>query len=446
MVDLGEKGAAAMLRINSLRATLGRRPLVRLAVHTSIALLTLGLIIIYSHKWRQASEARQEALVTAPPAGAPPSPPPPEPPKSDDKKPVELSFWDKIPNDTFRQDPVRATPLAQALQALFQPMIVDMTSPRFQTQEGDVYEIADPKNPLFTKPLGERMCIVDMDGRPFDGQNEIFSELPIDLPSLKGGTSGILNHYLYAHIHGYKYYFIKTTPAPDRRSQVWEEMRATRELLETGVCDYVLNLDTDAVFVHLELPLEWMMNRWNVSDDYVITMAVDPDTPIHKTDAEIEATNDAWIRFNRDEKKRVWGNPGVSIIRNSPLAIEMLNDWWSCPDDEARYPGCNKWRGVWPAEMTAFANYLRYEDKYKNHINELACQEINGFPEMRTECLGLFIKHFTTDKSLIKAGMLRAIERAVVNTVHQAMFENKGNIIVNQWKLKEETAGKGGER
>lgn len=320
-------------------------------------------------------------------------------------------------------------------------MIVDMTSPKFQNQEGDVYEIADPKNPIFTKPLGKRMCIVDMDGRSFDRQNEIYSELPINIPTLTGGTSGILNHYLYAHIHGYQYYFVKTTPAPDERAQVWEEMRATLELLETDTCDYVLNMDTDAVFVHLELPLEWMMNRWNVTDNYAVTMAVDPDTPISKTDQEIEA-NEGWTRYNRDEKRRVWGNPGVSIIRNSQLARDMLKDWWSCPDDEARYPGCNKWRSVWPAEMTAFANYLRYEDKYKDHINELACQEINGFPEMRTECLGVFIKHFTTDKSLIKAGMLRAIERAMVETVHEAMVDDKSNIIVNQWKLKDEISHK----
>ena len=52
-MDRTEKHRSAMGPIGAIRATLGRRPLIRLAVYTTIALLTLGLMIVYSHKWQQ---------------------------------------------------------------------------------------------------------------------------------------------------------------------------------------------------------------------------------------------------------------------------------------------------------------------------------------------------------------------------------------------------------
>jgi hypothetical protein len=359
-----------------------------------------------------------------------------------DESPRKRHDADPFPtlSGTRLQNPVRDVAIGIALQQLFQPILVDPASPEFQVQDGDVYRLPNPRHPIYNQSFGKRMCIVDIDGRDFNKRNEAFSPLPIHIPTLTGGTSGILNHYLYSKIHGYSYYYIKTTPAPEERGQVWEELRATLELMETDACEFIFSLDTDAVFVHLELPVEWMMNRWNMTDQYSIAMSIDPDTPIHKTDEEIEASPGNWTRFNRDEYRRVWGNPGVSLMRNTPLAREMLRDWWSCPEDLERYPRCDRFIKNWPAEMSAFANYLRYEDKYKDAVNELACQEMNGFPEMHTECVGLFVKHFTTSKDLIKSGMLQALQRGVTNVLHQSMFEMQDTFMKDQWQLKEQMA------
>jgi hypothetical protein len=448
-MEYGGKDSAIKMRFSTLRASLGRRPLIRLLLHSSIALVMLTLIIVFAHQGYVPGMMADNALDLSPgapgmreyhPPSSGPAVPPgiPPPLTAEQKKEKSRNYYEKMTNNSKVQSPVRDVAIGIALQQLFQPILVDPASPEFQVQDGDVYSIADAKHPIFTKSLGKRICIVDIDGRSFDGQNEAFSELPINIPTLTGGTSGILNHYLYAKIHGYSYYYIKTTPAPKGRGQVWEELRATLELMETDACDYIFSLDTDAVFVHLELPVEWMLNRWNMTDQHAITLSIDPDTPIRKTDDQIERSWHGWTKFNRDDYRRVWANPGVSVLRNSPIAREMLRDWWSCPEDHERYPRCERFIKEWPAEMSAFANYIRYEEKYKDTINEIACQEANGFPQMRTECVGLFIKHFTTSKDLIKSGMLQSLQRGMTNVIHQSMFDTKDMFIKDQWKLKEQ--------
>jgi hypothetical protein len=65
---------------------------------------------------------------------------------------------------------------------------------------GTVYKL--PAHPPWTKSLGKRILMVDIDTRLPDKENEIMGKKTIDWEkheSLGGGlvTNGIMNHYLY---------------------------------------------------------------------------------------------------------------------------------------------------------------------------------------------------------------------------------------------------------
>lgn len=52
----------------------------------------------------------------------------------------------------------------------------------------------------FTKPLGEQLCIIDLDNRAFDQPNQIFGPQAMSWKNankLHGLSMGVLNHWLY---------------------------------------------------------------------------------------------------------------------------------------------------------------------------------------------------------------------------------------------------------
>lgn len=63
-----------------------------------------------------------------------------------------------------------------------------------------VFEVDLPGEAYFTKPLGEKLCIIDMDSRLFDEPGQIFNEDGMnwdDAETVHGLSTGFLNHYLY---------------------------------------------------------------------------------------------------------------------------------------------------------------------------------------------------------------------------------------------------------
>ena len=62
-----------------------------------------------------------------------------------------------------------------------------------------------PRKPWWKKPLGENLCIIDLDNRPFRKDNEIFGSHPMswkDSRSVHGLSLGVLNHWLYGMCNG----------------------------------------------------------------------------------------------------------------------------------------------------------------------------------------------------------------------------------------------------
>ena len=57
-----------------------------------------------------------------------------------------------------------------------------------------------PANPRWKQRMGESLCIIDLDNRPFNESGELFGPEPMswaDPPKVHGISLGILNHWLY---------------------------------------------------------------------------------------------------------------------------------------------------------------------------------------------------------------------------------------------------------
>jgi hypothetical protein len=259
--------------------------------------------------------------------------------------------------------------------------------------DGTVYKL--PQNSTWTQPLGKRLCIVDIDTRPLNGEYDLLDESkPFSWADMGTTSAGMLGHYLYAQIHGYDYKFVRTPNFADR-SAFWTKIPALSDTLRDY--DIVVSIDADAQFQHPEIPFEWLLNRWNVSQATALALAVDPDLP-----------------FNRDLRGRPYNNCGFVVGHNIPRAHEMLRSWDSCPEEPTpEFSGCAKWKEPWPAEQAAFGDYIRYMYDRPGDLVEIPCDEANGFPGSGTSCSGRFVRHMWTakerTKGIIGDGVLQAL-------------------------------------
>jgi hypothetical protein len=247
------------------------------------------------------------------------------------------------------------TPKPQAsLQSLFsavvQPINTSYTDPN-----GTTYDL--PSTLHWTNPLANRILIVDIDTRIPNGKNELFGEEPMNWATHNTTGAGlvsnaIMDHYLYSQIHGYDYKYYHAQPM-EGYYNTWIKPHALAALLKDDSHQFVVFLDADATVSHMDVPLEWMFNRWNITSRTSISMAVDPET------------NDwhfpGWGKVNNtDSRGQLVYNTGFVIAQNLPLTHEMLKAWVECPT-ETRYEGCAKWKETWSHEQRAFSEYIRYD-------------------------------------------------------------------------------------
>jgi hypothetical protein len=73
-------------------------------------------------------------------------------------------LWESIPQHHEQ----RKTPIQQALQGLFQPLLVHPTALRVQAQDDGMYSLPSTDDLPFPSALGKKLCLIDMDGRSFD--------------------------------------------------------------------------------------------------------------------------------------------------------------------------------------------------------------------------------------------------------------------------------------
>lgn len=147
--------------------------------------------------------------------------------------------------------------------------------------------------------------------------------------------------------------------------------------------DACVFIDSDAIFPHLDLPFEWLMNYWRINpDNNSLALANDPDED-----------------YNKDRWGRIYLNTGFIVAQNNAKTYQILDAWNRCADDGEPYANCTEFRKNSPGRPTdqgGFGTYIRYD--YFDDIRELPCTEANGFPLSGTDCHGQFIRHLWTGK------------------------------------------------
>ncbi|PHH89619.1 hypothetical protein CDD83_5661 [Cordyceps sp. RAO-2017] len=278
-----------------------------------------------------------------------------------------------------------------------------------------------PRPPQWNRPLGNDLCIIDLDTRPFDRPGQIFGPefMTWDNPlGVHGLSLGILNHWLYAKIHGYKYYYVAVSEPADRRSS-WKKPPIMAKILkEHDVCLY---LDSDAIFPRLDLPFEWLLNYWQLFPGInSLALAVDPD-----------------LEPNKDRFGKLFLNTGFIVAQNNPKTYEILDAWQKCPDEGHPYPGCVEFRYNEPGRPTdqgGFGTFVRYN--FSDAIKELPCTEANGFPQNDWGCKGQFIRHLWTGKAdQIKVDVGEQLPGPYLQLFHQQFRDEQDEFYLTESAL-----------
>lgn len=284
-----------------------------------------------------------------------------------------------------------------------------------------VFEAKLPTKPYFTEGLGEKLCIIDMDSRPFDEPGQIFSEDGMtwdDAETVHGLSLGLLNHWVFAKIHGYKYYYVNTVPYEDRRDS-WKKPPIMSALLKNH--ETCIFLDSDAVFNRLDVPFEWLMNYWEInSKNNSLALAADPNA-----------------KENQDKFGKVYLNTGFIVAQNNEKTFEIFDEWQDCPNDGGRHPECSEFKKNRPGKPTdqgGFGTYIRYD--YPKDIKELKCTEANGFPESHSGCEGTYIKHLWTGKSNhIKVAIGQQLPGDLLAAFHSQFLKEKKDFFISETDL-----------
>jgi hypothetical protein len=277
-----------------------------------------------------------------------------------------------------------------------------------------------PESARWNEPLGEDLCIIDLDNRPFDEVGQVFGPEPMswkDPQAVHGLSLGMLNHWVYSKIHGYKYYYVNIGEYADRRNSWKKAPVITRILKDHRVCIFI---DSDATFNHLDLPFEWLLNYWRFHPgEQSLALAYDPDSP-----------------KNTDMKGQTYLNTGFMVAQNIPRTYEILKSWEECPDEGGKHPECvefRKNRPGWPTDQGGFGNFIRYEFDKPTDIMGLLCTEGNGFVESKSGCDGIFVSHWWTGKnSWIKEGIGRQVPGQFLPLLHTQFLLEKKQFFINE--------------
>lgn len=308
--------------------------------------------------------------------------------------------------------PAGDTSMATVIKALYEPIVHPVAAANFTDDEGQVYRLHG--EPRFKQKLGKKVLILDIDSRPLTKPGQLMDEQLV----WKGGegiralSAGMLSHYIYAQIHGYDYQFIRAPDYEDRWG-TWVKVPVMKEALKTH--DYILFMDSDVMLHFPHLPLEWLLNYWNMTKETLIMMSLDPDEP-----------------QNYDSRGNRYLNTGFVIAQQSPRTQEMFKVWAECPD-EGRYAGCGKWKLEMFHEQAAFGNYIRYDFNRPEDIKVLPCVEANGAPEAenRGGCKGTFVRHYWVNKGLVPKALSDQVMQYFIPRLHQLYHKTADEHIVD---------------
>ncbi|KAH6865438.1 hypothetical protein J4E91_004929 [Alternaria rosae] len=301
--------------------------------------------------------------------------------------------------------------IGDVIKLLYQNLKVSPTEPFIREPNGS--HITLPPNPRYKKNLGSDVLILDLETRPLKSTAE-YEKGEYDWRNINHVSGGIFNHYTYALVHGYDYKFVQAREFEDRHA-TWIKPSA----LANHIKDYkfIIFLDADAAFRFLHVPVEWMLNHWDVKPHHSFVMAKDPWSAKEP-------------QYNSDRFNRTYTNTGFMIVQNNEQTLPILKAWHECPDD-TRYANCSQWKQPRFHEQSAFGEYIRYD--YEQYIKELECGEANGFPGVEvSNCQGKLIRHYWFEKSNVKMDFRENIMNALTLPIQKIFAQNTSGVVYQQ--------------
>lgn len=313
---------------------------------------------------------------------------------------------------------------------LFRPIKLSPTHPGYRDASGRYISGAPANEAIWTRPLGKKLLIVDIDTRTPTGENQIFNtEKKINWEKLEYRDAGIVTggislHYLYAMIHGYDYMHYQALEMEDMH-QTWIKPHVFKELLPDY--EFVVFFDADSVVSHLEIPLEWMFNRWGITENTMIAMP-------HDTE---EWRNG--VAVSTDSTGLPVQNSGFVVLQNSSLTLDMLSAWADCPTEE-RYEGCGEWKDKWSHEQRAFAEYIRHDPAFNvsaDSIVEIPCDDAMGWEGFKKEvesgkddhiisdCNGRLVRHYTLKKDQLKEEGTVIVMQSLMEILQKSIIKHQ---------------------
>ncbi|CBX90706.1 predicted protein [Plenodomus lingam JN3] len=314
---------------------------------------------------------------------------------------------------------------------LFRPIKLSPTHPGYRDVNGHFIPGAPADEVIWTRPLGKKVLIVDIDTRMPTGENQIFNtEKKINWERLEyhdAGlvTGGISLHYLYAMIHGYDYMHYQALEMHDIH-QTWIKPHVFKELLPDY--QFVVFFDADSVVAHLEIPLEWMFNRWKITKNTMIAMPHD---------------TEEWRNGNpisQDSTGIPVQNSGFVVLQNSSLTFDMLSAWAGCTTEE-RYKGCAVWKHEWSHEQRAFAEFIRHDPEFNvapDGIVEIPCDDAMGWEGFKeqvesagdaaykvADCNGRLVRHYTLGKERLKEEGSGIVMQSLMEIVQKNIIKHQ---------------------
>lgn len=220
-----------------------------------------------------------------------------------------------------------------------------------------------------------------------------------------------------AKIHGYDYKFVHTTKWPNgARDDPWPKIPALREVLKQY--RMVIMIDADAIFRHLEIPFEWLLNRWNFTSETSMAMALDVKDYMNEAGdytGSVGYTNNKYGELNP--------NAGFIMAQNNARTFDMLDAWISCPVNERDFPGCGRFAHGWPCEQGAFGEHIRYAFNRSTDFLAVACDDGMGFSNQGMDCKGRFVSHYTTGKHWLKNEVSITLLQAMLEGAHAEIMD-----------------------
>ncbi|KAJ5095371.1 hypothetical protein NUU61_004727 [Penicillium alfredii] len=172
---------------------------------------------------------------------------------------------------------------------------------------------------------------------------------------------------------------------------------------------FVVFMDADAIFTYSHLPIEWLLNHWEISDKTLIALAEDPSRNVHL-----------------DEDGQIELNTGFMIAQSSSRTLEMFEAWESCPDG-TRYKDCSRWKKEWSHEQDAFSDYIRHDFNRPEDIKVITCKEGNRFPGNGQDesCEGSFVEHYWQAKDKLPWGVQQSIWQWLVPQLGESFRQHE---------------------